>query len=353
MKRSPANLPITLLYNLDNSWSSSEKNENINLVDWLKNCLSTIGHPTTSICLDNKELKETMAGLDPEGQIIFNWCEEIPGIQRSSAMVASVLEEMGFSYTGADSRSLQLSYDKPAIKRRLQELGIPTPGWQVFLQAENLDWNCFPAIVKPAYEHSSVGITHEAVVNNSVELSKRVAQVLELFHEPVLVEDFIEGREFHVTVVGNGRLRVFPIAEMDFSAIGENRDRLCTYDSKFNPSSSDYLMIQLRLPAVLSDEEKQQLEKVAIAAYRAGECRDYARLDIRQRDGSFYVLDINPNADISPDTSIALSAELAGYPFGEFVSMIVGLAAHRHPIFGRRERKTVTQISPAISPVIG
>jgi len=181
-------------------------------------------------------------------------------------------------------------------------------------------------------------------------LLQRISQDVETFNQPVLVEDFIDGREFHVTVVGNGRLKVFPIAEMDFSAIHGDRGRLCTYDSKFTPASPDYQMIQLRLPADLSGEEKLKLKEIAIAAYRMANCRDYARLDIRQRDGTFYVLDVNPNADISPDTSLALSAELAGYSYGQFASLLVNLAAHRHPILGRQDSEYRRQLLPALLP---
>lgn len=332
-----ANLPVILLYNLDYSWSASEAAEILDLVHLLASNLSQAGHPTETVCLDNKEVEQAMLGFDPAKQVVFNWCEEIPGLPHSSSLVARKLEEMGFVFTGADSQALLFSQDKPAVKERLKEQAIPTPSWQVYKSADNFDWTCFPAIVKPAYEHCSFGITREAVVHDRDELSQQVAQVIETFHQPVLVEDFIDGREFHVTVVGNGRLQVFPIAEMDFSAIGEDRGRLCTYDSKFMPGSVDYQMIQLRLPAALSAREKRKLESVAIAAYRATNCRDYARLDIRLRDGIFYVLDVNPNADTSPDTSVILSAELAGFSFGQFGSLLVQLAAHRHPVLSRRE----------------
>jgi D-alanine-D-alanine ligase len=350
MNHDPTNLPVILLYNLDRSWSAVERNEILVLVQCLANGLSTVGHPTMTVCLDGERLERVMAGCDPARQIVFNWCEEIPGIPRSSALVARKLEELGFTFTGADSQALQFSQDKPAVKERLIKHDIPTPCWQVYETVEALDWDCFPAIVKPAYEHCSFGITHEAVVHTRQELSQQVAKVTETFRQPVLVEDFIDGREFHVTVVGNGRLQMLPIAEMDFSGIQEDRGRLCTYDSKFAPASSDYQMIQLRLPASLFIEETHDLEKVAIAAYQATDCRDYARLDIRQRNGTFYVLDVNPNADISPDTSLALSAELAGYSYGQFGSLLVNLAAHRHPAFasGKSEyTQSVSNMVPA------
>jgi D-alanine-D-alanine ligase len=345
-----ADLPVILLYNLERSWPPADVDEILNLVQSLATGLAVVGHPINTVCLEDERLDKIMAGFDPDRYVVFNWCEEIPGIPRSSFLVARKLEELGFSFTGADSKALLFSQDKPAVKQRLTQHTIPTPGWQVYETVGDLDWDRFPAIVKPAYEHCSHGITHEAVVHTQQELFRQVGKLLDIFKQPVLVEDFIDGREFHVTVIGNGRLKVLPIAEMDFSGIKEDSGRLCTYDSKFAPASTDYKMIQLRLPASLSVEETQQLQRVAIAGYRATNCRDYARLDIRQSDGTFFILDVNPNADISPDTSVALSAELAGFSFGQLGSMLVSLAAHRHPVFaGRKEEQT--QAIPVMSPV--
>jgi D-alanine-D-alanine ligase len=349
MTYKPADLPVTLLYNQDHDWLPSDIQEVETLAHTLAKALSKEGHPIEALCLENEKLEELLVDYEPDRQIVFNWCEEIPGIPHSSDMVARILETLGFTFTGADSRALGFSQDKPAVKLRLSREHIPTPAWQIYWREERIDWNGFPAIVKPAYEHCSFGITHEAVVHNDRELSKQIVHIIDKFHQPVLVEDFVDGREFHVSVVGNGKLQVLPIAEMDFSAIREDRCRLCTYDSKFSPASSDYQMIQLKLPANLSAGARSRLEKTAIAAYRAVGCRDYARLDIRERDDEFYVLDVNPNADISPDTSVALSAELAGYTHGQFGSLLINLAAHRHPVFGHKEKRQVRPALPAVA----
>jgi D-alanine-D-alanine ligase len=350
MNHAPADLPVILLYNLDRSWPPADRDEILNLTQTLATGLTAVGHPTQTICLEEDNLEQAMSGCDPARQIVFNWSEEVPGVPRSGHLVARELERLGFIFTGAGSRALAFSHDKPAVKACFNKRAIPTPRWRVYESIDSLDWDIFPAIVKPAHEHCSFGITHEAVVHTRQELLNRVEKVIETFNQPVLVEDFIDGREFHVSVVGNGRLKVLPIAEMDFSAIREDHGRLCTYDSKFAPASTDYQMIQLRLPAALSAEEKLKLEEIAIAAYRATDCRDYARLDIRQRNGTFYVLDVNPNADISPDTSVTLAAGLAGYSFGQFGSMLINLAAHRHPVFNRRESYKIRQGLPAITP---
>jgi D-alanine-D-alanine ligase len=324
-------IPVVLLYNMDLSWLSDEKEEIQGMTRLLKNGLKTLGHPVQTICVEDGRLERVMNNIDPEQVIVFNWCEEIPDLPRSCAYVTDELERLGFTYTGANSQALRFSLNKPAIKERLDRLGIPTPVWKVVENDEISEWDCFPAIVKPTYEHSSVGITREAVVHTRQGLETQVRHVLTQYEQPVLVEDFIDGREFHVTIIGNGRLQVLPIAEMDFSVI--SKDKVCTYDSEFTPASRDYQEIQLRLPAALSRKEQENLEEVAIKAYQATDCRDYARLDIRQRAGTFYVLDINPNADISPDTSPILSAGVAGYSFEEFGSLLVQLAAHRHPVF--------------------
>ena len=127
---------------------------------------------------------------------------------------------------------------------------------------------------------------------------------------------------------------MLPAAEMDFTALDCLRDRLCTYESKFMPGSMHYEKIELKVPALLEAQEILQLEHTAIQAYQLIGCRDYARIDLRLRDGLFYVLDINPNPDISPDTSLAYAAEAAGLSYGNVGNTLVHFAAGRHPVFG-------------------
>jgi D-alanine-D-alanine ligase len=324
-------LPILLLYNLDRQWPAPAINEVVELTNQLSRALQEIGHPTEIVGVENDEIHHLLSGYRPDQHIIFNWCEEIPGLPRSAARVAARLEESGFVFTGADSKALAASQDKRWIKRRLSELKIATPRWEVSGSPSPVAWGIFPAIVKPVFEHCSFGITHEAVVHDTNQMKQRIEYILDTFRQPAIVEDFIDGREFHVGVIGNGRLRVLPAAEMDFSAFPEPSGRLCTYASKFEPQSADYQLIGLKLPAPLNKAEQEALEAASLAAYRAAACRDYARMDIRLRDGVFYVLDVNPNADISPDASLALAAESAGLSYGQLGSYLVNLAAQRLP----------------------
>jgi D-alanine-D-alanine ligase len=191
-------------------------------------------------------------------------------------------------------------------------------------------------MVKPAQEHCSLGVTTAAVVRDAGELRARIACILDAFRQPALVEDFIDGREFHVSLWGNAEVRMLPVAEMDFSRFDDVRDRLCTYESKHHPGSWHYEGIQTLLPAPLTEGEQDLLYRTAQPAYRAYRCRDFARLDIRLRDGVFYILDINPNPDISSDASMACAAETAGFSFGAMGSHLIRLAAARHSVFGCR-----------------
>jgi D-alanine-D-alanine ligase len=328
------NLPVLLLYNYDHTWLPHEREESQDEATKLETGLQALGHPVTPVTIYDTDLKTPLSKYHPDQYVVFNWCEGVPGIPWSDALVAETLEGLNFAYTGASAAVLRLSQDKYQVKRLLDQKHVPTPRWRRYTSSACDDWEGFPAIVKPSQEHCSFGVTTEAVVLDREALRRRIGYVLDEFHQPALVEDFIDGREFHISLWGNGAIQMLPPAEMDFAAFDDVRDRLCTFESKFNPESRHYKHIGLHLPAVLTESEYAQLEQTAVAAYRALGCRDYARLDIRLRDGIFQVLDVNPNADLSSASSTACAAEVAGYSFGAMGSRLVNLAARRHPVFG-------------------
>ncbi|HON58841.1 MAG TPA: ATP-grasp domain-containing protein [Smithella sp.] len=329
----PVRIPVVLLYNLDPDWTPEEKKEAFKLTEELAGALKGFGHAVELVRVEGNEIHGKLRPYDPNEYLIFNWCEGIPGIEHSEWLVARQLEELGYTYTGASPRVLSLAQDKQRVKDILEACGIPTPAWKIFDAPRADSWRIFPAIVKPRNEHCSAGITPESVVTNGGDLTGRIAFILNRYAQPALVEDFIDGREFHVAVLGNEDLTVLPAAEMDFSRFGDARDRLCTYEAKFAPGSLHYEKIETLLPAPLTGEEKETLEEICRKAYRAVGCRDYARMDLRLRDGVFYVLDVNPNADLSSDASMACAAEAAGMSYAQLGSVIVRMAAARHPVF--------------------
>jgi D-alanine-D-alanine ligase len=333
LRRAAAGLPVLLIYNLDPAWTPHERDEVLKETNRLGTAMGEFGHPVEIVPIVDGDLAAGLEAFHPNDLIVLNWCESLPGISRSEALVAEILQSLGFTFTGAAARSLALSQDKRSVKALLERHDIPTPTWQVHENATVDGWECFPAIVKPLYEHCSIGITTDAVVLTQNELQQRVCYVLDTFQQPALVESFVDGREFRVSLWGDSLIEPLPVAEMDFSAFPDVRHRLCTYESKFDSDSLHYKNIETLLPAPLPEDACRRLCETAASAYSALGCRDYGRIDIRLQDGVFYVLDVNPNPDISADASMACAAELAGFSYGAFGSYLVALAACRHPRF--------------------
>jgi len=328
--KSVPDLPVLLIYNIDPAWSPAEREGAHRDSRRIGFAMRRQGHSVDFLPVCDSDFTGALSGYEPRDVLVFNWCEGVPGIERSEVMVAEMLEKLRFTYTGAPAGALELSYEKGRVKRLLQLRGVPTPRWKIATSPRENGWEQFPAIVKPAREHCSHGIDPGAVVTGAADLKKRIAYVIETFKQPALIEDFIDGREFHVPLWGNREVEMLPPVEMDFSAFDDIHDRLCSYDAKFVPESEAYREIKSYVPARLTEREMAELEATSKAAYATIGCRDYGRIDIRFRDGVFYVLDVNPNADISADASLALAASKAGYSYGAMASRILGLAAQRH-----------------------
>ena len=324
-------LPVLLLHNLDDAWEPADLEKALDEVDVLEQALRNQGHPVINIPLYDSDLIGRLKNYDPGEYIVFNGCEGLPGVPCSEAQAAKILESLGFTYTGSPPEVLATVWDKAKVKKRLGSCGVPIPAWRIFSSPHRNGWRKFPAIVKPAREHSSSGVSRDAVVLSHEKMLSRIAYVQEEFQQPAIVEDFIDGREFHVSLLGNQNLRMLPPAEMDFSAFEDVQDRLCTFEAKFTPDSLAYEKIGVRT-ASLNEAEMKELERVARRAYRVIGCRDYARMDIRLRDGVFYVLDVNANPDISSDTTVAFAAESGGYSYGNMLSQMINFAARRPPI---------------------
>ncbi len=329
-------LPVLLLYNLDHTWALEEIQDSLDDVSQLESALREQGHPVTPVPVYDADLVSALDEYHPQELVVFNWCEGVPGVPHSDALVAETLETLNFAYTGSSPQVLALSQDKQQVKELLDRHHIPTPEWQVYASPELDGWEHFPAIVKPAQEHCSFGITPEAVVMTPDELHDRVTFVLATFHQPALVETFISGPEFHVTLLGNAPPQVLPPVEIDFSEFSDVRDQICAYDFKYVPGSIHYEKTYL-VSAELSEDEQRLLEQTSRLAYQTIGCRDYARLDIRLQDGVFYVLDVNPNAGFSQGGSLSFAAQMAGYSYGQLGSHLVNLAAQRHAVLGNAE----------------
>jgi len=321
---------VILLYDVDPDWTPTEQDEARHDAARLEVALRDCGYRVVSVQVCDTDLHAVLEPFDPRRHIVLNWCEQLPGQAHSEGGAAMIIESFGYVYTGSSPEVLMLSEDKCKVKERLLSRHIATPRWMLVDESRKTSWSIFPAIVKAAWEHGSTGLSLNSVVMNPLELNRQIARMQREVAGPVMVEEFIEGREFHVTVWGNGHISLLPPVEIDFSAFEDLRSRLFTYDSKFRSRSAHYRKIRKRRPDDLSAAASRKLARVCKAAYRAIGCRDYARIEVRWRRGVFYVLDVNPNPDISQDCCMAFAAEQAGISYGGMGSRLLALAVRRH-----------------------
>jgi len=331
-------MKVLVIYDLDPAWESFEIRDARNSGRVIFQLLKNEGFETYIEELRDQRIERILDKYNPAETIVFNLCESLPGIPYSERRVVEVIENRGFTYTGNVPEIIEASYDKQKVKEILVSLGIRVPYGEVLNAAEASDWTLFPAIVKPSREHCSLTISEKSVVYDTSSLREQILLVNNELKQPAMVEDFIDGREFHVSVWNNDLPEVLPPAEMDFSAFHEARERLCTYDSKFIPGSEHYEKIEILVPAPLNDYQLKKMEKIALTTWKGFGCLDYARFDFRLRDDKFYLLDINPNNDISIDTSFAMAAAINNYSYSQMVKRIIMMAAERHPEIGEEIR---------------
>lgn len=279
------------------------------------------------ICLSiSFDLVEALANYDPGEWAVFNLLEGLGNRAELEAEAAAILQRLGYRYTGSSPATLAFCLHKAQTKRVLESNGIPTPAYQV-CDDRNIEISVpLPAMVKPVAEDASLGIDDGAVVTTPEQLRQRVGYILNAYQEPALVEEFIDGREFNIAMWGNGRPECLPLAEIDYSGIADPLRRICSYYAKWEPERDEYRLTPVICPAEVDDRLGGRIRGVAMAAYEALGCRGYARVDMRVRNGQPYVLEVNPNPDISPDAGFARAALAAGYTYLEMVERILHLA---------------------------
>lgn len=282
-------------------------------------------------------LKDDLANLErvvkrhpPDA--VFNLVESFRDDAELEPAVAGFLELHGIPYTGASPLALAMCRRKGLMKQLLLANRVPTPRFHQLWKPKIAQRHGlhYPLIVKPAREDASVGVEAASVVHDRDELSAQLARVFELFEPPILVEEFIEGRELHIGMLGNDPPEMLPPLEYDFSDLPADQPSIISYSAKWDPLEEVFHRMGSNCPANLSKRLKKRVEEVALLAYRVAGCRDYARLDIRiSADGHVYVLEVNPNPDLTEGVSYMHSAEEAGYSFARTLRMIVEMAMAR------------------------
>lgn len=298
--------------------------------------LRTQGFEVETLGVDRASLFDAVAGLARrrEATAVFNLCEAIEGDARHEPVVAGLLELHGIRFTGNSAATLTCALDKRVTKAILFAAGIPTPGARVFRTPPAVDSvrdMAFPLVAKPVREDASLGIGADSFVRGPEELCRKVERLLDTFRQPVLAEIYLEGREFNVAVWGRGKgARSLPVSEIVFEGFAPQEPRLVTHDAKWREGSLDDRRTAPRCPAEVGEHVKVALETAALAAYRALECRDYARVDLRlDGKGNPNVLEVNPNPDIARRAGFARAVEVSGDRYEDFVARLVTWAWER------------------------
>ena len=321
---------VLLLHNHDNTWTAADLIEVAEENRILMNGLRANGYQVADLKVHDSVARAFKGtGYTPDQWLIFNWCEGYADRPWDYDGVAEELEQLHFTYTGSGPWALRVSRDKSQVRQVLTQAGVGQPIGAVAHTPDNLAWTIYPAIVKPVNQHGSYGIDRAALVEDEQQLRERVEYVRDLFQAPALIEEYIDGPEYHVTVLGNSPPEVLPEVQVEYSNFANWRDRIYTYEAKFDLRSTALQQIRFLCPAMLEVSTHQAIQRAALRAYAALRCRDYARIDLRLRAGRPYIIDINPNADINSESMVLMAIEAAGLNYNDMVGQLVGFAAER------------------------
>lgn len=297
--------------------------------------LETDGH--TVLCFsandDVLRLNSFLKAEQPEA--IFNCCESILGKASLEMNVAGLYELFGIEYTGSPALTLGIALNKDLSKQLFKANNIPTPAFYLVREKEELTSLPaleYPLIVKPVREDASIGIDSNAIVRNFNDLRDRVHFVLKEFKQPALIEEFIDGRELNVGVIGQTQsLEALPISEITFDKLPEGSPRIVSYEAKWVEESPLYKATLPICPAILDASIEEEAKKIALEAAKTIGIRDYGRVDLRLResDNKLFVLEANPNPDISEDAGFMRAAIASGRNYAGTINEIMHFAIER------------------------
>ncbi len=297
--------------------------------------LHNLGHRVRVLGIGDQltELRETIRAWKPH--VVFNLLEEFSGIVTYDHYVVAYLELMRQPYTGCNPRGLMLSRDKVLTKQILAWHRIATPDFHLFpfgrkfTEPKRLK---FPLFVKSATEDASIGISQASIVEDSASLRERVAFIHDQVQSDALVEEYIDGRELYIGVLGNTRIKTLPTWEMNFGTLSEVQAGIATRKVKWDRNYQTKHGIRTGIASDLSEAEQERLSRISKRIYRALHMSGFARLDFRMReDGSVYLLEANANPNLTYGEDFAESAETIGIGYDSLIMRIVKLGMSYMP----------------------
>jgi D-alanine-D-alanine ligase len=265
--------------------------------------------------------------------LVFNLVEAFGGDDGQDRNIAGYLELLKRRFTGGGSDGLHIAQDKALAKKIFAFHGIHTPYFATVFRGRSqgaMDVQ-FPVIVKPAREDGSIGIHFGAVCHSIKELMERIDFIHAQFDSPALIEEYIEGRELYVGVIGNDHPEALPIVEIDLSKVPEGMPKIAGTEVKWDTESEIYHATPSFLPEDLDDALVTRLQSAALNAYRVCEARDYGRVDLRLTpQGTIHVLEVNPNPYMLSTAEFSIAAKKSGRSYVDLVGEIVDLALARY-----------------------
>ena len=295
--------------------------------------LKKVGHNPVFLRLDGSA--ESLIELaQSETDLIFNLVESFGGEDTHDSRVAGYLELLNRRFTGAGAHGLYLAQDKALAKKIFAFHGIHTPYFATVYRGrtEHSHDIQFPVIVKPAREDGSIGIHFGAVCGSIKELMERIDYIHAEFDSPALIEEYIEGRELYVAVLGNEKPEALPIVELDLSKLPEGTPKIAGSEVKWEEDTEAYKKTKAFLPDDLDEGLAARIQDVAVQAYQALQLRDYGRIDFRlAADETLHVLEVNPNPYLLPSAEFSMAAKKSGRSYSDLIGEIADKAMARYP----------------------
>ncbi|MDQ2666594.1 MAG: ATP-grasp domain-containing protein [Gemmatimonadota bacterium] len=307
----------------------------------IESALSVLGHVPTrvSVGADVESLVGALKAADPA--LVFNLAESFDGKSALESNVAALLNLIGLRYTGSSPAALLMCGDKSLAKKVLSFHGILTPQFATVYRGalDHVGDLAFPLIVKPPQEDASLGITSKSVVRDIRELLGTMDSLQREFQSPVLVEEFIEGREFYVGLLGNVTPVALPVIELDFSAFPADRPKVASWEAKWGEGGSggegetgaEFAGTRSIFPSDVPPELLARMQAVAVESFNALRLRDYARVDLRVTPAEeIYVIEVNPNCYLEQSGEFSRAAAESGMAHDALIARIVELAQGRY-----------------------
>jgi D-alanine-D-alanine ligase len=327
-------LSVALLYDVIEDQEASAYEEEP-VYQAIERALGERGHTVKTIAAGPDVRKLVSSIENDDSEIVFNLCESLGGIERHAINVVSLLELLGKRFTGTGSLGQMLAHDKALAKKIFDFHGLSYPKFSK-MEAGQVEWSDelkFPLFVKPTNTDSSTGIDDNSLVRNVKQLMERISYIHTEIKAPVLIEEYIEGRELFVSVLGNDKPEALPIIEWDFSKVKRGA-KFATYDAKWNVQSEGYKAPEL-FPEDIPEAVYQRIQTTAVEACKALKISDYGRVDMRVRpskqdDWEIFIIEVNPNPYLERTAEVAMAAQRKQLEYPDLVEKILELAMHRN-----------------------